>query len=227
MKIKTYKYNDKTQLTPHFRVSEWKCKCGKNHDIKIADTLPALLEELMSQLGAEKGNIASGYRCPEHEKAVGGNGGKDYSHSGYAVDIDFYKNGKKINSKDVVLKLEDMGHRYGIGYRCGGATTRTHIDVKPRKWYGDEKYSMTKDIGDSYYTYFGMVKPGSQINLTLTHNVYGRNGIGFKYKKTLYKKGTKVSNCKMNVGKSDGYNWFYGYVGNQKVYFPYNSSWYK
>ena len=37
MSVKTYKYNDKTQLTKHFNVQEWKCKCGKNHEIKIDD----------------------------------------------------------------------------------------------------------------------------------------------------------------------------------------------
>lgn len=30
MAVITYKYNDKEQLSPHFKSSEFRCKCGKN-----------------------------------------------------------------------------------------------------------------------------------------------------------------------------------------------------
>ena len=30
--IKTYKYSDNMQITPHFNAKEFKCKCGKEHD---------------------------------------------------------------------------------------------------------------------------------------------------------------------------------------------------
>lgn len=162
MGIITYKNNDKTQLTPHFNVKEWKCKCGKSHDIKIHSDLPILLEELRTKLNASAGNIYSGYRCATHDKNVGGNGASNRSHSGYAVDIIFLdKNRKPIPSKTVALALEDMGHKYGIGYRCGGgsdASGQTHIDVKPRKWYGDESKSMSKSCCSSFYDYFGIKK---------------------------------------------------------------------
>ena len=32
--IKTFKSNDKTKLTAHFAVNEFRCKCGGNHDTK-------------------------------------------------------------------------------------------------------------------------------------------------------------------------------------------------
>lgn len=152
MAVKTYKYNDKTQLTEHFRVSEWKCKCGKNHEIKIDDKLPKLLEELRTKLNASAGNIYSGYRCIDHDKAVGGSGSSNRSHGGWAVDIRFKdKNGKLIPSSKVAIALEDMGHKYGIGYLCGkssDASGNIHIDVKNRKWYGDESKSNTKSLKD-------------------------------------------------------------------------------
>ena len=43
---KTYPYNDTTQLTAHFNVSEFRCKCGKVHDTLLADELVEKLEQL-------------------------------------------------------------------------------------------------------------------------------------------------------------------------------------
>ena len=150
MAIKTYKYNDKTKLTEHFGVWEFRCKCGKNHDILIDDKLPVLLEKLRAKLNASSGNIYSGYRCVTHDKNVGGSGGSNRSHGGYAVDMYFKdKNGKLIPSSKVAIALEDMGHKYGIGYRCGGssdASGNIHIDVKNRKWFGDESKNFNQSI---------------------------------------------------------------------------------
>jgi len=167
MAVKTYKYNDKTQLTKHFNVQEWKCKCGKNHEIKIDDKLPILLENLLEKLGAAHGNIYSGYRCPEYDKKVGGSG-KGPHTLGMGVDMRFVdSNGKPFKSSKVALTLEDMGHVYGIGYRSGGSSDssgNTHIDTKPRKWYGDESISHSLSIWQikkgaySFYDYLGIKK---------------------------------------------------------------------
>lgn len=166
MKLIDYSYNDNTKLTEHFKVSEWKCKCGKNHKIVIADTLPPLLENLMQKIGAVRGDISSGYRCLLYEKNIGGTGSD--THQGYACDIKFTdKYGKNIDSKIVVLALEDLGHTCGIGYKCGGSNFYTHIDVKPRKWYGDESKSMNKSCCSSFYDYFDIPKSS-----TLTYQVY-------------------------------------------------------
>lgn len=161
-KIK-YGYNANKQLSAHFNSNEFRCKCGKKHALYIDDEIVPFLEVLMSKLGSNYAYIFSGYRCLKHEEAVGGNGGKDYSHSGYAVDIDFYteKGGRRFSSKEVALACEDLGWNYGVGYCCGGNTKRTHIDSKHRKWYGDERKSMTRSIGTSFYTYFNMPKPTS------------------------------------------------------------------
>lgn len=149
MALKTYKYNDKTKLTEHFGVWEFRCKCGKNHNILIDDRLPVLLEKLRVKLNASSGNIYSGYRCVTHDKNVGGSGSGPHTQ-GMAVDMYFKdKNGKRIPSSVVAIALEDLGHKYGIGYRCGGssdASGNIHIDVKKRKWFGDESKNFNQSI---------------------------------------------------------------------------------
>lgn len=159
--IKEYKYNDTTKLTEHFKASEFKCNCGKSHNIKIDSDLVELLEKLRTKLNAKSGNIYSGYRCTTHDKSVGGSGSGPHTQ-GYAVDIYFIgQDDKRITSKTIALTLEDLGHKYGIGYRCGGSkdsTGNTHIDVKKRKWYGDESKSLNKSCCTSFYDYFGIKK---------------------------------------------------------------------
>lgn len=44
--MSTYKSNDKTQLTEHFNVSEFRCKCGGTHATALNPELPAKLEKL-------------------------------------------------------------------------------------------------------------------------------------------------------------------------------------
>lgn len=168
MTLVKYKYNDTSKLSEHFRVSEFKCKCGKNHDIIIDSNLILLLEKVRSKLNSKACNIYSGYRCPNHNKQESKNTATSgYSHSGYAVDCYFLDlNGKRIPSRIVCLALEDLGHTCGIGYRCGGSddsTGNTHIDTKPRKWFGDESISMSKDCCTSFYDYFGIKKVVTRI----------------------------------------------------------------
>ena len=111
----------------------------------------------MDKLEATCGDIVSGYRCDKQERNIGGTG--SVTHNGYACDIKFSdKNGQAIDSKKVVLALEDLGHQKGIGYRSGSNKLYTHIDVRDRKWYGDEAISKTKSCCDSFYEYFGIKK---------------------------------------------------------------------
>lgn len=222
MSVKTYKYNDKTQLTEHFNVQEFKCKCGKAHEIKIDSALPKILEKVMVKLGADKIEVFSGYRCKKHDKAVGGRGTGSHTQ-GYAADTRFYKDGKIINSKYVALRLEDLGHKKGIGYRCGGSDKGTHIDTKPRKWYGDEKYSNTKSCCKSFYEYFGEPKPSTKkfIQVNAKSGVWCRKGIGFSYAK--YKVIPNLTICellKKDAGKANGYKWDKVIYKDETVYVP-------
>ena len=222
MSVKTYKSTDKTQLSEHLTVQNFKCKCGKAHEIKIDSALPNILEKVMVKLGADRIEVFSGYRCKAHDKAVGGRGTGSHTQ-GYAADTRFYQNGKIINSKYVALRLEDLGHKKGIGYRCGGSDKGTHIDTKPRKWYGDEKYSNTKSCCKSFYEYFGEPKPSTKkfIQVNAKSGVWCRKGIGFDYKK--YKIIPNLTICellKKDAGKANGYKWDKVIYKDETVYMP-------
>lgn len=39
MSAKTYNFADTTQLSPHFNVQEFFCKCGDAHDTLVSDEL--------------------------------------------------------------------------------------------------------------------------------------------------------------------------------------------
>lgn len=153
MAVKTYAAGVK--LSPHFRSDEFKCKCGCGK-IVIDTLLIDTLEKLFPALELSKINVISGYRCAKHDKAVGGRGAGSHVE-GYAADIRaFYKDGTRAPSSVVTLTLERMGHKYGIGYRCGGVADsagNTHVDTKPRKWYGDESKSMTATACGSFFNY--------------------------------------------------------------------------
>ncbi len=153
MAVKTYAAG--VQLSLHFRSDEFRCKCGCGR-IMIDRTLIDTLEKLFSALDLGKINVISGYRCAKHDIAVGGRGAGSHVE-GYAADVRcYYKDGSRVPSSVVALTLERMGHRGGIGYRCGGVADSAgniHIDVKPRKWYGDESKSMTATACSSYYNY--------------------------------------------------------------------------
>ena len=72
MAILTYKFDDQTQLSPHFNAREFRCQCGQPHETLIASELIDKLEALYTALNCSKIIVTSGYRCPEHDKAVGG-----------------------------------------------------------------------------------------------------------------------------------------------------------
>lgn len=159
------------KISNSFDTYEFRCRCGGSHNIYIDTELVSFLEKVKTKLGATACIIYSGYRCSTHDKKVGGSGsGPHTKQTSSAVDCYFTKNGKRINAKIVVLTLEDMGWKYGIGYRCGGSkpeTGQVHIDNRKRKWYGNEAVSMSRSCCSSFYTYFGMRKPTvKKYNLT-------------------------------------------------------------
>lgn len=152
--VKTYKYGDRTQLSPHFAVWEFQCKCGRQHDTPIDDELVNKLEQLFTALDCSKIILTSGYRCADHDKSVGGDG-KGYHTKGQAADICCYnKNGGIISSKTVCCKAQDIGFT-GIA-NITAAYQYTHVDVRPNgKWYGNEVYGYGT-ITNDFYKYFGI-----------------------------------------------------------------------
>lgn len=157
MAVKRYSCSDSSQLSEHFRVSEFRCKCGGTHDTLIADDLVQMLEKLRSALSCSKISISSGYRCVSHDRAVGGSGTGQHT-KGKAADICCYdQSGNPIDNRLVCCTAEDLGF-HGIA-RIKGNGTFTHVDVRSGKWYGDETKGMQYCIPKaSFYDYFGIKK---------------------------------------------------------------------
>ena len=182
MAVKTYKYTDTTQITEHFRASEFRCKCGKTHDFNVDDELVEKLEALRAALECSSITVASGFRCVAHDKAVGGTGTGQHT-LGKAADITCYdKDGKVIDTKLVCCAAQDIGFS-GIA-RINDRNT--HVDVRSGKtWKGDETKGNSYCIPYSdFYEYFHIEKPASP---QVTEGVEIELAIGGKrYKGTVY-----------------------------------------
>lgn len=155
---KTYEYSDKTQLSPHFNISEFRCKCGKEHETLNDLELIEKLEKLYTALNCSKIIVTSGYRCTAHDKSVGGSGTGQHT-IGNAADICcFGQDGQPISSKVVCCKAQDIGFT-GIA-NITAAYQYTHVDVRTgRKWYGDEVYG-NNTVTDDFYKYFSTSNGG-------------------------------------------------------------------
>ena len=154
--LKTYKAGDSTQLSVHFNVKEFACKCGKQHETPIDDNLITMLEKLYTSLDCSKIIVSSGYRCAEHDKSVGGNG-SGYHTKGMAADICCYgKNGAIISSKLVCCTAQDLG--FGGIANINADYTYTHVDVRTgSRWLGNEIVNYNT-VTDDFYKYFGIKK---------------------------------------------------------------------
>lgn len=158
MSVNTYSYNDHTQLSPHFNAQEFKCKCGGTHDILISSELIDKLEQLYTTLNCSKIIVTSGYRCPTHDKNVGGTSTGQHT-KGTAADICCYgQDGKPISSKLVCCKVQDIGFT-GIA-NIDSSYQYTHVDVRTsRMWYGNEVYDNSTVTYD-FYRYYNISKTG-------------------------------------------------------------------
>ena len=160
MSILTYKFDDQTQLSPHFNVREFRCQCGGSHETLIASELVDKLEALYTTLNCSKIIVTSGYRCPEHDKAVGGTSSGQHI-KGTAADVCCYgQDGHPISSKTVCCKAQDLGFT-GIA-NITSSYQYTHLDVRTSaKWYGDETKG-TNTVTSDFYRYFGIAKAQPQ-----------------------------------------------------------------
>ena len=151
--IKKYEFGDTTQFSPHFNAKEFRCKCGKEHEVLIADELIDKLEKLYDSLNCSKIIVTSGYRCETHDKNVGGSGTGQHT-KGNAADICCYgQDGQPISSKTVCCKAQDIGFA-GIA-NITADYQYTHVDVRTgSKWYGDEVHG-NSSVTDDFYKYFG------------------------------------------------------------------------
>lgn len=155
--VKNYKSTDNTQLTKHFNVKEFKCKCGGNHDTKLDSELVEKLEKLHSALNCSKIIINSGYRCSAHDKNVGGSGSGRHVN-GTAADIVCYDSkGSAFSSKIVCCAAQDLG--FGGIANIDGTYTAVHVDTRTSDfWKGDEVKTTAYSVTDDFYKYYGLVK---------------------------------------------------------------------
>ena len=112
-------------VSPHFALKEFACKCcGRTHKNGVPTRLLDLLEDIRAHFGKPV-NINSGYRCPNHNAAVGGAKGSQHL-KGTAADL-------WISGVDPqkVYDFADglVGHAGGVG----DYDTFTHIDVRGHK----------------------------------------------------------------------------------------------
>jgi len=73
-------------LSQHFDTSEFRCKCGCETlqlDTRVVDAL----EKIRAENGHIPLRINSGYRCPEHNKAIKGSAKNSGHTRGVAADI--------------------------------------------------------------------------------------------------------------------------------------------
>lgn len=166
MSVNHYDYNDNTQLSPHFNAREFRCQCGQSHETLIASELVDKLEALYTALNCSKIIVTSGYRCPEHDKAVGGTSSGQHT-KGTAADVCCYgQDGQPISSKTVCCKAQDLG--FGGIANITSSYQYTHLDVRTGyRWLGDETKG-NGTITDDFYKYFGISK-----NVAKTVQKYG------------------------------------------------------
>lgn len=156
MSVNHYDYNDNTQLSLHFNVREFRCSCGKSHETLLASELVDKLEALYTALNCSKIIVTSGYRCPDHDKAVGGTSSGQHT-KGTAADVCCYgQDGQPISSKTVCCKAQDLG--FGGIANITAAYQYTHLDVRTGyRWLGDEVKG-NSTVTEDFYKYFGIKK---------------------------------------------------------------------
>ncbi|WP_207637552.1 D-Ala-D-Ala carboxypeptidase family metallohydrolase [Desulfotruncus alcoholivorax] len=113
------------RLSPHFKEQEFACRCCGL--VRVNLYLVDMLEQLRERLGGRPVVITSGYRCPEHNRIVGG--AKQSQHLlGNAVDIEV----DGLVPGEVATAAGQVGF-LGVGLY----PTFAHVDVRqsgPARW---------------------------------------------------------------------------------------------
>ena len=125
-----------TGYPPNFKPSEFDCKCGEHCDGPSAYPdrtrhLAWTLQRIRDELGAPV-SINSAYRCPAHNKSVGG-ASRSLHLSGMAADIAV----AGISSRFIADKIEELIKLGAIpNGGLGRYKTFTHVDIRenPARW---------------------------------------------------------------------------------------------
>ena len=136
MAVKIYKKGSYTKLSENFNVSEFACHgSGCCSTVQIDEQLVAYIQKIRSHFGVPV-TINSGYRCPTHNKRIGGST-NSYHARGMAADIAV----KGIKPKEVAKYAESIGIK-GIGlYETDRDGYFVHVDTRTSKsfWYGQKE----------------------------------------------------------------------------------------
>jgi uncharacterized protein YcbK (DUF882 family) len=125
----TFKKGENKQLSKNFNSSEFQCPCNKCVDQFISQELVDKLQKVRD-LYAKSIKVNSGYRCPEHNAAVGGKIGSAHM-SGLAGDI-----------SPTLMTIDELDELYELCYNNfdnigdGRIKKFTHVDVREPKKTG-------------------------------------------------------------------------------------------
>ena len=120
-------------LSPHFTRAEMVCVCCGV--CIVTPDLLAAIESLRAQAGPLE--VRSGYRCPAHNKAVGG-APSSYHMRGMAADL----HPTQTNAAHLALiALATPGVR-GVGLSEEGGFVHCDVRTTPAKW----KYHQGKEV---------------------------------------------------------------------------------
>lgn len=124
---KTFDVLQRLEKIKHFKLKEFACKhCG---EIKIDINLLVKLEELRRAIGNRPIIINSGYRCPTHNRNVGG--AKNSQHMyGKAADIRV----KDMSPRTLEKFADTVFYNGGVGM---GGQNIVHVDTRGyrARWY--------------------------------------------------------------------------------------------
>ena len=136
MAVKTYRKGYYTKLSENFNVSEFACKgSGCCSTVQIDEKLVEYVQKIRSHFGVPV-TINSGYRCPTHNKRIGG-ATNSYHARGMAADIAV----RGVAPKEVAKYAESIGI-LGIGlYETDSDGYFVHVDTRTSKsfWYGQKE----------------------------------------------------------------------------------------
>lgn len=125
----TFKKKESKQLSKNFNSKEFECKCQKCETQYLEEDLLEKLQKVRDIYGKAI-TITSAYRCPEHNKNIGG--AKNSSHvNGMAVDIQ-----PKIVTLDELDELYDICYTIFDNIGDGRNKGFIHVDVRPPKSTG-------------------------------------------------------------------------------------------
>lgn len=204
MAIKVYSFSKQKNVycSKHTQVKEFASKNGNKiySDVVYVDTkLMEMIEKLFNRLNCSKYIISSGYRTPEHDKAVGGNG-KGQHTKGRAVDCCFYdKRGKVIPAQIVCCVAQDLGFK-GIA-NISRNYCFVHLDMRTIGTYKGDETKSYNTVTKDFYKYFnlsraavsaytGDLKPIAEVAKEVLQGKYGNGAarkkaliaLGYDYK---------------------------------------------